>query len=71
MTDQHKAAMPTAPVVAQFIPTESFEGFRPDSGELLGHYKKGARYHIRQGNQMLADLAKQWESEGKVIVVGG
>ncbi len=66
----HHATMPTALVVAIFKPTQSFAGYDPN-GELLGHYIKGKTYYIREGNTMLAELCKQWQSEGKIILPGG
>ena len=64
-----KASMPRNRVVGYFVPLEDFEGYTPQK-ELLGYYKQGRTYYLRAGNTMLADLAKQWKTDGLVAIFG-
>ena len=63
----YRASMPRTRVVAIFIPTRNFRG-ENKAGELLGIYKQGSRYYIREGNNMLAELCADWESEGLITI---
>lgn len=66
----YRAAMPRTRVVAVFVPTRNFRGLTK-KGELLGIYKQGSRYYIREGNNMLAELCADWESEGLITISRG
>lgn len=62
-----RASMPRARVVAVFVPRRSFRG-ENKRGELLGIYKQGSRYYIREGNNMLAELCAEWEAENLITI---
>jgi hypothetical protein len=66
----HRASMPRTRIVGTFIPLQDFEGRMPN-GELLGLYKKGKTYYLRDGNQLLATLCTQWEAEKRIIITSG
>lgn len=66
----HHATMPKKRIVAMFQPTLDFMGYDLD-GNLLGSYRRGKTYYIREGNSMLADLCQTWEGEGKITISGG
>lgn len=62
---KHYAGMPTEAIIRVFIPKNDFDG-HTSSGELLGHYMKGRRYFLREGNFVLQNLCEKWKSEGKI-----
>ena len=66
----YRASMPRAKVLATFTPLQNFEGYTP-GGDLLGLYKKGKTYYIREGNNLLAGLCEQWKEENLIVVNGG
>ena len=66
----YRAAMPRTRVVATFMPTRDFRG-ETKAGELLGLYKQGRHYYIREGNNMLAELCADWETEGLIKIARG
>lgn len=66
----YRASMPRTRVVAVFVPTRDFRG-ENKAGELLGIYKQGSRYYIREGNNMLSELCADWESEGLIKIARG
>jgi hypothetical protein len=69
-TSVHHASMPRGRVVAIFIPARDFRG-ETKAGDLLGMYKQGRRYYIREGNNMLNELCANWESEGLIKINRG
>lgn len=66
----HHASMPRTRVLAIFIPTRDFRGEKKN-GELLGMYKKGSRYYIRENNSMLEKLCADWETKGLIQIKRG
>lgn len=66
----HRASMPRSRVLAIFIPTRDFRG-ETKSGDLLGIYKQGSRYYIREGNNMLSELCAEWETNGLINIKRG
>ncbi len=66
----YRASMPRTRVIAIFVPTRNFSGKTKD-GDLLGMYKHGSRYYIREGNNMLAELCAKWETEGLIKITRG
>ncbi len=66
----YRASMPRSRVVAIFIPKRDFRG-ETKSGDLLGMYKAGSRYYIREGNNMLSELCADWETEGLITIKRG
>jgi hypothetical protein len=65
----YKASMPRTKVIGYFIPLHNFEGYT-DGGELLGHYKKGRTYYLREGNNLLAQLCEKWVEDKRITVIG-
>ena len=65
----YKASMPRTKVIGYFIPIHNFEGYT-DGGKLLGHYKEGRTYYIREGNHMLIALCKKWAEDKRITVIG-
>lgn len=66
----HRVSMPRTRIVAIFIPKRNFRG-ETKSGDLLGVYKQGCRYYIREGNTMLSELCADWETEGLITIKRG
>lgn len=62
----HVAGFPTAKVIRVFIPLKNFAGY-DHNGNLLGMYKKGCRYFLREGNYMLQDLTNKWHADLFII----
>jgi hypothetical protein len=65
----YKASMPKTKVIGYFIPLHNFEGYT-DGGELLGHYKEGKTYYLREGNNLLAQLCEKWVKDNRITVIG-
>jgi hypothetical protein len=65
----YKASMPQTKVIGYFVPLHNFEGYT-DGGELLGHYKKGRTYYLREGNNLLAQLCEKWVEDKRITVIG-
>lgn len=64
MVKEIKAATPNTPVIGGFMALKDFEYKHPSGG--ISGYMKGAKYHIRQGNDELIANVKKWRKAGKV-----
>ena len=62
--EQVTAVIPTGAVIARFRAVQDFW-----SDDVRSQYVKGSVYSVRQGNEKLDRLVREWEVDGKVEVL--
>ncbi|HEX9660266.1 MAG TPA: hypothetical protein VGA18_08190 [Rhodothermales bacterium] len=62
--EQVTAVIPTGAVIARFRAVQDFW-----SEEVRSQYSAGSVYSVRQGNEKLDHLVREWKTEGKVEVL--